>query len=101
LIVPDCCGRLIASLFCSSAIVDCEQKARISGLSVLVLSFLMRLPKLSFGIRKISEKGLAHERGREAAKGYGYEYSNLQERTLHRLQHKFDDFGRANVERIP
>ncbi|MFZ5638569.1 MAG: RHS repeat-associated core domain-containing protein [Pseudomonadota bacterium] len=52
-------------------------------------------------IRNPPGKDLAHERGREAAKGYGYEYSNLQDRTLHRLQHKFDDFGRANVERIP
>ncbi len=44
-------------------------------------------------------KDLAHERGREAAKGYDYSNSNLQDRDLHRLQHKYDDFGRANVER--
>lgn len=46
-------------------------------------------------------KQLAHERGREAAKGYGYEHSNLQDIDLHRTQHKFDDFGRANKERPP
>lgn len=44
-------------------------------------------------------KDLAHERGREAAKGYDYRHSNLQDRDLHRLQHKYDDFGRANSER--
>ncbi|MCG3183562.1 MAG: hypothetical protein ICCCNLDF_01666 [Planctomycetes bacterium] len=50
-------------------------------------------------IRNPPGKDLAHERGREAAKGYSYKYSNLQDRDLHRLQHKFDDFGRANPER--
>jgi Bacterial toxin 8 len=44
---------------------------------------------------------LAHERGRESAKGYDYGYSNLQDKDLHRLQHKFDDWGRANRERPP
>ncbi|HEY3357888.1 MAG TPA: polymorphic toxin type 8 domain-containing protein [Polyangia bacterium] len=44
-------------------------------------------------------KQLAHERGREAAKGYGYEHSQLQDADLHRTQHKFDDYGRANAER--
>lgn len=50
-------------------------------------------------IRNPPGKDLAHERGREAAKGYGYKHSNLQDRDLHRLQHKYDDFGRANKER--
>ena len=50
-------------------------------------------------IRNPPGKDLAHERGREAAKGYSYEQSNLQDRDLHKLQHKFDDFGRANKER--
>ena len=50
-------------------------------------------------IRNPPGKDLAHERGREAAKGYDYEHSNLQDRALHRTQHKFDDFGRANKER--
>jgi len=52
-------------------------------------------------IRNPPGKDLAHERGREAAKGYGYEYSNLQDRKLHRLQHKYDNFGRKNKERAP
>jgi RHS repeat-associated protein len=50
-------------------------------------------------IRNPPGKDLAHERGREAAKGYSYEHSNLQDRDLHRTQHKFDDFSRANAER--
>ena len=33
---------------------------------------------------------LAHERGRENAKGYGYEHSKLQLISNHRLQHKYD-----------
>ncbi|WP_204723399.1 polymorphic toxin type 8 domain-containing protein, partial [Fastidiosibacter lacustris] len=36
-------------------------------------------------IRNPPGKDLAHERGREAAKGYSYEHSNLQDRDLHRL----------------
>ncbi|MDX3775641.1 polymorphic toxin type 8 domain-containing protein [Chromatiaceae bacterium AAb-1] len=50
-------------------------------------------------IRNPPGKDLAHERGREAAKGYGYEHSNLQDRDLHRLQHKYDNFGKKNKER--
>jgi len=50
-------------------------------------------------IRNPPGKDLAHVRGREAAKGYDYSNSNLQDRDLHRLQHKYDDFGRANAER--
>ena len=48
-------------------------------------------------------KELAHKRGFEAAKGYDYSHSNLQEKGLHKLQHKFDDMGRKNktpVERL-
>ena len=52
-------------------------------------------------IRNPPGKDLAHERGREAAKGYGYEHSNLQEKKLHRLQHKYDNFGKRNKERPP
>lgn len=52
-------------------------------------------------IRNPPGKDLAHERGREAAKGYDYGYSNLQDRSLHRTQHRYDDFGRANRERPP
>lgn len=52
-------------------------------------------------IRNPPGKDLAHERGREAAKGYGYDYSNLQDRKLHRLQHRYDNFGRKNKERPP
>jgi hypothetical protein len=52
-------------------------------------------------IRNPPGKDLAHSRGREAAKGYDHveSPSHLQDRDLHRLQHKFDDFGRKNRER--
>ena len=50
-------------------------------------------------IRNPPGKDLAHERGRESAKGYSYKHSNLQDRDLHRTQHKYDDFGRKNAER--
>ncbi|PLK42112.1 polymorphic toxin type 8 domain-containing protein [Emticicia sp. TH156] len=50
-------------------------------------------------IRNPPGKDLAHERGREAAKGYSYEHSNLQDRDLHRQQHKHDNYGRKNKER--
>jgi hypothetical protein len=52
-------------------------------------------------IRNPPGKDLAHTRGREAAKGYSHTESpsNLQDRDLHRTQHRFDDFGRANKER--
>ena len=50
-------------------------------------------------IRNPPGKDLAHERGREAAKGYDYGHTSLQDRDLHRLQHKYDDFGRKNAER--
>ncbi|MCY3773098.1 MAG: polymorphic toxin type 8 domain-containing protein, partial [Gemmatimonadetes bacterium] len=50
-------------------------------------------------IRNPPGKELAHERGREAAKGYNYEHSNLQNQADHRTQHRYDDYGRRNKER--
>jgi hypothetical protein len=47
-------------------------------------------------IRVPPGKQLAHERGREAAKGFDYRSANLQDRILHKLQHKYDNAGRAN-----
>ena len=49
-------------------------------------------------IRNPPGKDLAHERGREAAKGCSYKHSNLQNRADHRTQHKYDNNGRANKE---
>lgn len=43
-------------------------------------------------------KDLAHKRGNEAAKGYSYKHSNLQDKDLHRRQHKYDNNGRKNKE---
>ncbi|WP_407072895.1 RHS repeat-associated core domain-containing protein, partial [Photorhabdus viridis] len=39
---------------------------------------------------------LAHWRGYEASKGYGYEYSDPQHIDLHKRQHKYDAHGRKN-----
>ena len=47
-------------------------------------------------LRNPPGKDLAHKRGYEAAKGFDYSYSHLQERKLHKLQHKFDNNGRKN-----
>ena len=43
-------------------------------------------------------KDLAHARGKEAAKGYSYKHSNLQDKDLHRRQHKHDNNGQKNKE---
>ena len=50
-------------------------------------------------LRNPPGKVLAHERGREAAKGYSYKYSNLQDIDLHELQHSHDLKGTLNKER--
>jgi Bacterial toxin 8 len=50
-------------------------------------------------IRTPPGKDLAHERGREAARGFSDKHSNLQNRAQHRMQHKFDNFGRKNKKR--
>lgn len=47
-------------------------------------------------IRNPPGKELAHARGREAAKGFGYEHSQLNLAKDHRRQHSFDNFGRSN-----
>ncbi|MBS7531574.1 hypothetical protein IC619_013885 [Hazenella sp. IB182353] len=39
---------------------------------------------------------LAHERRRESAKGFSYQYAHLQDRDLHKLQHKYDNHGRKS-----
>jgi hypothetical protein len=41
-------------------------------------------------------KELAHKRGFEAAKGFGYEHSHLQDKSNHKLQHKYDGMGKKN-----
>lgn len=52
-------------------------------------------------IRNPPGKELAHTRGREAAKGYDHleSPSNLQNKDLHKTQHKIDKGGRLNKER--
>jgi len=43
-------------------------------------------------IRVPPGKNLAHRRGYEAKKGYSYEYSDLQDKSLHDLQHKHEGY---------
>ena len=50
-------------------------------------------------IRTPPGKHLAHERGRENAKGYGYEHTTLQLIMNHKLQHKYDNMGKKNKDR--
>jgi hypothetical protein len=41
-------------------------------------------------------KELAHRRGFESSKGYDYSHTVLQDKNLHKLQHKFDGMGKKN-----
>ena len=50
-------------------------------------------------IRNPPGKDLAHEYGREALKGYGYEHTNFKFKKDHINQHKLDFGGRKNKER--
>lgn len=50
-------------------------------------------------IRNPPGKELAHDRGRERKKGYGYEHSQFKYIEDHRRQHKFDNMGKINKER--
>lgn len=51
-------------------------------------------------IRNPKGKDLAHKRGKEASKGYDYEHAIIQDKDLHKLQHKYDNFGKKNKENI-
>jgi len=50
-------------------------------------------------IRNPPGKDLAHQKGREKAKGYGYEHTCLQLISNHRIQHKYDNYGKYNKDR--
>nr|WP_268895645.1 polymorphic toxin type 8 domain-containing protein [Pelistega ratti] len=60
--------------------------------------------KTKFGKQKIMRlpKGydLAHWRGYENAKGFNYNYSELNQRSLHKLQHKYDNYGKNNKFKV-
>ena len=43
-------------------------------------------------IRVPPGENLAHRRGFEAKKGFGYEYSDLQGKDLHDLQHRHEGY---------
>ena len=38
---------------------------------------------------------MAHRRGFEARRGFGYEYSDLNTIAEHKRQHKMDNYGRG------
>ena len=57
------------------------------------------LKKTRKNIRNPPGYVLAHERGRESQKGYGYEHTNLILENDHRIQHKFDNMGKKNKDR--
>jgi hypothetical protein len=42
---------------------------------------------------------LAHRRGFEATKGYGYNKTDIRNTADHDIQHKFDNMGRLNKDR--
>ncbi|MDR1401340.1 MAG: hypothetical protein LBI81_00060 [Puniceicoccales bacterium] len=49
-------------------------------------------------LRVPPRKELAHRRGFEAAKGYDSKHSNLQDKVLHKIQHKIDKNGQLNKD---
>ena len=49
-------------------------------------------------LRNPPGKDLAHKRGKEAAKGYSYKYTDLKNKSDHTLQHKYDRNGKLNKE---
>ena len=56
--------------------------------------------KFKKNIRNPPGRELAHDRGRENKKGYGYEHTHIKYIEDHRRQHKFDNMGKKNKERI-
>ena len=50
-------------------------------------------------IRNPPEKGLEHQRGREATKWYNYKCSDFHDRGLQKIQQKHDGYGRKHQER--
>ena len=50
-------------------------------------------------IRNPPGKDLAHEYGREKAKGYGYEHSKFKLKKDHIFQHRLDNGGKKNKDR--
>ena len=51
-------------------------------------------------IRNPQGKDLAHDRGKEAAKGFSYKHTQLKNRADHRLQHKYDNNGKKTKKGI-
>ena len=86
------CGRSGKQAKLRSLLDDPNTPKHVKGWIKQELNSIFRKKRRT--IRNPKGYELAHKRGMEAAKGFGYEHSNLQLASLHRLQHKYDNFGR-------
>ena len=88
------CGRSGKQAKLRSLLDDPNTPKHVKGWIKQELNSIFRKKRRT--IRNPKGYELAHKRGMEAAKGFGYEHSNLQLVSLHKLQHKYDNFGRLN-----
>jgi len=88
------CGRSGKQAKLRSLLDDPNTPKHVKGWIKQELNSIFRKKRRT--IRNPKGYELAHKRGMEAAKGFGYEHSNLQLASLHKLQHKYDNFGRLN-----
>ncbi|MDU5454778.1 MAG: RHS repeat-associated core domain-containing protein, partial [Pseudescherichia vulneris] len=88
------CGRAGKQSRLRSLVNDTKQPGYIRGWIQQELDSIFRGKRKN--IRNPPGYQLAHSRGYESSKGYGYQYSEPQNIDLHKLQHKYDDFGRKN-----
>ena len=84
------CGRSGKQAKLRSLLDDPNTPKHVKGWIKQELDSIFRKKRRT--IRNPKGYELAHKRGMEAAKGFGYEHSNLQLASLHRLQHKYDNF---------
>ena len=85
------CGRSGKQAKLRSLLDDPNTPKHVKGWIKQELNSIFRKKRRT--IRNPKGYELAHKRGMEAAKGFGYEHSNLQLASLHKLQHKYDNFG--------
>ena len=88
------CGRSGKQAKLRSLLDDPNTPKHVKGWIKQELNSIFRKKRRT--IRNPKGYELAHKRGMEAAKGFGYEHSNLQLASLLKLQHKYDNFGRLN-----
>jgi len=86
-------GRLVRAARLKELVNDTRAPKHVRG----YIKTQMRHRKLNGRKRHLTNpKGfeLAHERGKEARKGYNYKHTVLQNVLNHKLQHKHDGYGR-------